>query len=70
MMATATKARDWEEALARFEEGAARRRVFALSSPGVAQVTRVRLIAAFRTRVRMRTDRNRLIWEKPAGAGK
>lgn len=60
-----TKAKDWEDTLARFEEGSARRRVFVLSSPGVAQVTRVRLLAAYRTRVQMRTDRNRLVWEKP-----
>lgn len=69
-MTTKTRPMDWEDTLARFEEGRAKRRVFELTSPGVAQVTRVRLLAAFRTRVRMRTDRNRLIWEKPAGAGK
>ena len=56
---------DWEDALARFEAGTMRRRVFTLSSPGVAQVTRARLLSAYRTRVRMRTERNRMIWEKP-----
>ena len=56
--------RDWEETLARFEAGSARRRAFDLSSPGVAQVTRVRLRAAYRTSVRMRTEKNRMIWEK------
>lgn len=56
----------WEEALARFEEGKTRRRVFVLSSPGVAQVTRVRLLSAFDTAVEMTTERNRLIWQKPA----
>jgi hypothetical protein len=54
----------WEDKLARFEASTARRRVFDLSSPGVAQVTRARLLAAFRTRVRMRTEGARMVWEK------
>lgn len=57
--------KDWEDTLARFEESAEQRRVFRLSSPGVAQVTRVRLLAAYRTSVKMRTEKNRLVWEKP-----
>lgn len=57
---------DWQTTLARFEESKARRRVFNLSSPGVAQVTRVRLLDAFETDVVMKTERNRLVWEKPA----
>lgn len=62
----ARRERDWQSTLATFEQGKATRRVFTLSSPGVAQVTRVRLLAAYKTRVRMRTEKNRLIWEKPA----
>lgn len=68
MSTTTRNERDWQDTLARFEEGKARRRVFDLSSPGVAQVTRVRLLAAYRTRVRMTTKRNQLIWEKPGRA--
>lgn len=64
-----TKARDWEDELARFEQGPTRRRVYRLTSPGVAQVTRVRLLSAYRTSVRMRTLANQLIWEKPAPKG-
>lgn len=57
--------KDWEEELARFEgDRALKRRVFRLSSPGVAQVTRCRMLNTFDTKVRMRTEKNHLIWEK------
>lgn len=64
-MSKAKKPQDWGDTLARFEASDEPRRVFNLSSPGVAQVTRVRLLRAYSTRVKMRTVGARLVWEKP-----
>ncbi len=56
--------RNWSHELAKFEAASFRTRTFKLSSPGVAQVTRVRLLAGFSTDVAIRTEREALIFEK------
>lgn len=56
--------RNWGHELAAFEASSRKTRSIKLSSPGVAQVTRVRLIQAFDTSVAFRTVGNTLILEK------
>jgi len=56
--------RDWSHELATFEAANYKTRTFHLSSPGVAQVTRVRILNAFDTNVAIRTKGADLIFEK------
>jgi len=64
-MATKTRHnRDWSHELATFEDTNHKTRTFTLSSPGVAQVTRCRIIRSFDTPVAIRTVGARLIFEK------
>lgn len=56
--------RDWSHELALFENSTRKTRTFKLSSPGVARVTRVRLIKQFDTNVSMHTTGNALVFTK------
>ncbi len=56
--------RNWSHEIATFEAAPFKTRTFNLSSPGVAQVTRVRLLAKFDTNIAIRTKKNLLILEK------
>jgi hypothetical protein len=55
---------NWSHELAIFEASMNHRRTFQLTSPGVAQVTRVRILNAFDTNVALRTVGSDLIFEK------
>ena len=64
-MATKTRRnRNWSHELAKFESAPNKTRTFKLSSPGVAQVTRVRLVQGFDTPIAIRTKGAALIFEK------
>jgi len=56
--------RNWSHELALFEAAPFKTRTFKLSSPGVAQVTRVRLVQGFETDIAIRTKGAELIFEK------
>jgi hypothetical protein len=56
--------RNWSHELATFEASLNSKRTFQLTTPGVAQVTRVRLVQQFDTNVAIRTVGNALIFEK------
>lgn len=61
----AAAARDWAEEVDRFWRSRVRTRRYALRSPGVAQVTRCRVLAQHAPRgLRVRTERNVLVFEK------
>jgi len=64
MSKTTRRNHNWSHELAVFEAAANKTRTFNLTSPGVAQVTRVRLLEQFDTNVAIRTVGNRLILEK------
>ena len=61
---TTRRNRNWSHELATFEAASHQTRTFNLSSPGVAQVTRVRLLDRFDTDISIRTVGSRLILEK------
>ncbi|MDH3350233.1 MAG: hypothetical protein OEM51_01695 [Gammaproteobacteria bacterium] len=56
--------RNWSHELAMFEAAPHKTRTYKLTSPGVAQVTRVRLVQNYDTHVAFRTEGNALIFEK------
>jgi len=64
MAKTTRRNHDWSHELATFEAAPFNTRTFKLTSPGVAQVTRVRLIQKFDTNVAIRTVGSALIFEK------
>ena len=64
MPKTTRRNRNWSHELAKFEAASFKTRTFKLTSPGVAQVTRVRLINKFETPVAFRTVGANLIFEK------
>jgi hypothetical protein len=56
--------RNWSHILATFEASPKRTQTLKLSSPGVAQVTRDRLVKGYDTPVDFHTKGNKLIFEK------
>lgn len=64
MARTTRRNRNWSHELAIFEAASHRTRTFHLSTPGVAQVTRVRLVQGFDTNIAIRTVGADLIFEK------
>lgn len=63
-MQTKNTRRNWSHEIALFEAASNKTRTFHLSSPGVAQVTRVRLVQGFETDIAIRTKGAELIFEK------
>jgi hypothetical protein len=60
-----TTPRNWEHELTNFElQQRYRTRRYPMSSAGVAQVTRCRLIATYPTMVQIRTERHVLVFER------
>ena len=63
-MQTKNTRRNWSHEIALFEAASNKTRTFHLSSPGVAQVTRVRIVQKFDTPIHVRTQGSALIFEK------
>lgn len=63
-MSKTRRNRNWSHEIALFEAAPFKTRTYHLSSPGVAQVTRVRIVQGFETNIGVRTEKNKLIFEK------